>query len=83
MEEVVKGPIKGFKKYIKEIRFDFYNECTSDKTLTLVSDFDPDLVYFNFILKQSNKVKNILDDAKVTNGMSCDEFLDNIEALGY
>lgn len=82
-EESVKGPIKNFSRYIKEIRFDFYNECTSDKTLQLVSDLDPDLVYFNFIPEQSNKVKVILDKAKVTDGMSRDEFLDAIEALGY
>lgn len=83
MEESVKGPIKNASKYIKEIRFDFYNECTSDKTLTLVSDLDPDLIYFNFIRKRSNKVKSILDEANVTNGMSRDEFLDAVESLGY
>ena len=81
MEEAVKGPIRNASKYIKEIRFDFYNECTSDKTLTLVSDLDPDLKYFNFIRKRSNKVKNILDEANVTNGMSRDEFLDAIDNL--
>ena len=83
MEESVKGPIKNASKYIKEIRFDFYNECTSDKTLTLISEVDPDLVYFNFIRNRSNKVKNILDKANVTNGMTRDEFLDAVEALGY
>ena len=83
MEESVKGPIKNASKYIKEIRFDFYNECTSDKTLTLISEVDPDLVYFNFIRNRSNKVKNILDKANVTNGMNRDEFLDAVEALGY
>ena len=82
-EEAVKGPIKNASKYIKEIRFDFYNECVSDKTLTLVSDLDPDLVYFNFIRKRNKEINYILDDANVTNGMTRDEFLDAVEALGY
>ena len=75
--------IKNASKYIKEIRFDFYNECVSDKTLTLVSDLDPDLVYFNFIRNRNKEVNYILDDANVTNGMTRDEFLDAVEALGY
>ena len=83
MEEAVKGPIKNASKYIKEIRFDFYNECVSNKTLTLVSELDPDLVYFNFIRKRNKEVNYILDDANVTNGMTRDEFLDAVEALGY
>ena len=83
MEEAVKGPIKNASKYIKEIRFDFYNECTSDKTLTLVSDLDPDLVYFNFIRKRNKEINYILEDANVTNGMTRDEFIDAVEALGY
>lgn len=82
-EEAVKGPIKNASKYIKEIRFDFYNECVSDKTLTLVSNLDPDLVYFNFIRKRNNEVNFILEDANVTNGMTRDEFLDAVESLGY
>ena len=48
-----------------------------------MSDVDPDLVYFNFIRNRSNKVKNILDKANVTNGMTRDEFLDEVEALCY
>ena len=83
MEEAVKGPIKNASKYIKEIRFDFYNECTSDETLTIVSDLDPDLVYFNFIRKRNKEINYILEDANVTNGMTRDEFLDAVEALGY
>ena len=83
MEEAVKGPIENASKYIKEIRFDFYNECVSNKTLTLVSELDPDLVYFNFIRKRNKEVNYILDDANVTNGMTRDEFLDAVEALGY
>ena len=83
MEEAVKGPIKNASKYIKEIRFDFCSECTSDKTLELVSDLNPSLVYFNFIRKRSNKVKSIIDEAGITNGMTRDEFLDAVEALGY
>lgn len=83
MEEAVKGPIKNASKYIKEIRFDFYSECTSDNTLELVSSLNPSLVYFNFIRKRSNKVKSVLDEADVTNGMTRDEFLDAVEALGY
>lgn len=82
-EEAVKGPIKNASKYIREIRFDFYNECVSDKTLTLVSNLDPDLVYFNFIRNRNKEVNYILDDANVTNGMTRDEFLDAVEALGY
>ena len=82
-EEAVKGPIKNASRYIKEIRFDFYNECVSDKTLTLVSDLDPDLVYFNFIRKRNKEINAILEDANVTNGMTRDEFLDAVEALGY
>ena len=82
-EEAVKGPIKNASKYIKEIRFDFYNECVSDETLTLVSDLDPDLVYFNFIRKRNKEIDYILEDANVTNGMTRDEFLDAVEALGY
>lgn len=82
-EEAVKGPIKNASKYIKEIRFDFYNECVSDETLTIVSDLDPDLVYFNFIRKRNNEVNFILEDANVTNGMTRDEFLDAVESLGY
>ena len=82
-EEAVKGPIKNASKYIKEIRFDFHNECVSDKTLTLVSNLDPDLVYFNFIRKRNNEVNYILEDANVTNGMTRDEFLDAVESLGY
>ena len=31
----------------------------------------------------SNKVKSVLDEAGVTNGMSRDEFLDAVEALCY
>ena len=65
------------------IRFDFCSECTSDKTLELVSDLNPSLVYFNFIRKRSNKVKSIIDEAGITNGMTRDEFLDAVEALGY
>ena len=83
MEEAVKGPIKNASKYIKEIRFDFHNECTSDETLTIVSDLDPDLVYFNFIRKRNKEINYILEDANVTNGMTRDEFLDAVEALGY
>ena len=82
-EEAVKGPIKNASKYIKEIRFDFYNECVSDETLTLVSDLDPDLVYFNFIRKRNKEINYILEDANVTNGMTRDEFLDAVESLGY
>ena len=82
-EEAVKGPIKNASKDIREIRFDFYNECVSDKTLTLVSNLDPDLVYFNFIRNRNKEVNYILDDANVTNGMTRDEFLDAVEALGY
>ena len=82
-EEAVKGPIKNASKYIKEIRFDFYNECVSDKTLTLVSNLDPDLVYFNFIRKRNKEIDYILEDANVTNGMTRDEFLDAVESLGY
>lgn len=83
MEEAVKGPIKNASKYIKEIRFDFHNECTSDETLTIVSDLDPDLVYFNFIRKRNKEINYILEDANVTNGMTRDEFLDAVESLGY
>ena len=82
-EEAVKGPIKNASKYIKEIRFDFYNECVRDKTLTIVSDLDPDLVYFNFIRKRNKEINYILEDANVTNGMTRDEFLDAVESLGY
>lgn len=48
-----------------------------------MSDLDPELVYFNFIRKRNKEVNYILDDANVTNGMTRDEFLDAVEALGY
>ena len=48
-----------------------------------MSELDPDLVYFNFIRKRNNEINDILEDANVTNGMTRDEFLDAVEALGY
>ena len=81
MEEAVKGPIKNISKYIKEIRFDFFNDCVSDDVLDDIATIDPDSIYFSFRKKKSNKVRNILLENDIKNGCSRDEFLDIMESV--